>query len=88
MAAAEDGHQELIEDLLLADDDFADLLAELAMGGSQLLDGLNIGGGNGFGCAHGWMLARLVGLIHTPDRRFAGVRANSGPHSERGGPTR
>jgi hypothetical protein len=61
MATAEDGHEQLIEDMLLADNDLADLLAELAMGGSQLLDGLDIRGGNGLGGVHGWMLIRVVG---------------------------
>ena len=60
MAAAEDGHEQLIEDALLADDDFADLLTKPAMSVAQLLHGLDIGGGNGFGYAHGWMLTRLV----------------------------
>jgi hypothetical protein len=33
------------------------------MSGSQLLDGLDIGSGNGFSGVHGGMLARLVGPV-------------------------
>ena len=43
VAAAEDGHQQLIEHLLLADDDLADLLAEPAVGVAELFDRLDIG---------------------------------------------
>jgi hypothetical protein len=72
MSTAEDGHEELIHDLLLTDDDLADLLAKPTMGLAELFDGLNIGSGNGLDSVHGWMLIRVVGHVRTPDRRLAG----------------
>jgi hypothetical protein len=51
MAAAEDGEQKLIDDAILTDDDFSDLLAERLVGGAELLDRLRVGGGVGQGHA-------------------------------------
>ena len=42
VAAAEDGHQQLIEDLLLADDDLADLAAQPLVGVAQLFEHLGV----------------------------------------------
>ena len=41
VAAAEDGHQELLDDLVLADDDLADLVGHPLVGGGDFLDRLN-----------------------------------------------
>ena len=44
VAAAEQGHQQLLDDLVLADDDLADLLGHLLVGGGEIADGLRFGG--------------------------------------------
>jgi hypothetical protein len=44
MPAAENGHQELIEHFLLADDDLADLLPQPLVGGAELLDQFQVVG--------------------------------------------
>src|SRR5262249_47975778 len=45
VAAAEDGHEQLVEDGLLADDHLADLLAEPGVRGAEVVDGLHVGAG-------------------------------------------
>ena len=54
VAAAEDRHEQLVEHLLLADDDLADLLPQLLVGGAELLDHRDVvldGGGLRHGVA-------------------------------------
>ncbi len=43
MAAAKDGHQQFVEDLFLADDDFADLVAHLLVSLAQRFEHVNVG---------------------------------------------
>ena len=61
MAAAEDRHQQLIEDLFLPDDDLADFLAQLLVGVAQLLKHLGVSASamwensrDGVGTPQGW----------------------------------
>ena len=42
VAAAEDRHQQLVEHLVLPDDDLADFLPQLLVGGAELLDHRNV----------------------------------------------
>ena len=42
MTATENRHQQLIDDFVLADDDFADLAFELAVGGAELFDHFDV----------------------------------------------
>ncbi len=47
MAAAEEGHEQFLDHFLLADDDAADLLGHLLIGGGKITNGLGFGGRNG-----------------------------------------
>ena len=47
VAAAEQGHEQLLDDLVLADDDLADLVLELPVGGGEVADGFGFRAGGG-----------------------------------------
>src|SRR5262249_27223351 len=54
VTAAEQGHEQLFDHLLLADDDLADLLGHLGVGGGEVADGLGFGGRCGVGGRRRW----------------------------------